>query len=130
MKLLYHAIFALGEGCNTLLISANFSKAHFDTLRSCIDMPQDLSSAVTNHAYIMSPCMCEANSTHACTLSQVKLDSIPVNDMSTRLLVKKVACMQLSTFVTIQGAVTPISAILTAVTGVTICDRLNLVVTL
>ena len=29
MKLLYHAILALGEGCNTLLMSANSSKASF-----------------------------------------------------------------------------------------------------
>ena len=53
MKLLRHAILVLGERCNTLLISANSSKACFDTLRSCLDMPQNLASSIIDHTYIL-----------------------------------------------------------------------------
>ena len=53
VKLLCHAILVLGEGCNTLLISANSSKACFDTLRSSLDMPQNLASSIIDHTYIL-----------------------------------------------------------------------------
>ena len=53
MKLLCHAILALGEGCKTSLISVNSSKAHFDNLLSCLDVPQNLASPIIDHAYIM-----------------------------------------------------------------------------
>ena len=46
---MHHTILALGEGCNTSLMSVNFSKAHFDT--SCV--PRDLASSLIDHAYIM-----------------------------------------------------------------------------
>lgn len=35
------------------LVSANFTKAHFDTLRSCLNIPQDPPSSVINHTYTM-----------------------------------------------------------------------------
>ena len=47
VKLLHHAILALGEGCNILLMSANFSKARS---HSCLDM---LLSSVIDHTYTM-----------------------------------------------------------------------------
>ena len=46
-KLLRHAILTLGEGCNTLLMSTNSSKACFATL-----ICQALSSSVFDHTYI------------------------------------------------------------------------------
>jgi len=48
-----HFCTILGKGCNTLLMSADFSTVCFGSLSSCVDMPQDLSSSVIDHTYIM-----------------------------------------------------------------------------
>ena len=65
VKLLRHAILVLDEGCNTSQTSDNFTKAHFDTLCSCLTMPRDLASSVIDCADIMclvcvrlTLCMC------------------------------------------------------------------------